>query len=147
MLDETVPAYLSSSFGTATNTLLAGGIAIAIVLAIILPEATDVEGMKADEVGWRVIYGFPYICQVLTNLLFLTMFREDSIVFNIANGNDEDALKLIRKVYDKNEDPHAVLATLKSTSQKGSSNVTIGQATCDRKYKKATWVAFALCFF
>jgi len=146
MLDETVPAYLSSSFGTATNTLLAGGIAVAIVLAILLPESDDVEALKADG-NWRIIYGFPYLCQFLTNLLFLTAFREDSIVFNIANGNDEDALLLIRKVYAKTEDPHAVLATLKSTSQKGSSNVTIGQATCARKYKKATWVAFALCFF
>lgn len=146
MLDETVPAYLSSSFGTATNTLLAGGIAIAIVLALVLPESNDYEAMKVDG-NWRIIYGFPYICQVLTNLMFLTCFREDSIVFNIANGNDEDAIKLIKKVYAKDEDPHAVLATLKSTSQKGSSNVTIGQATCDRKYKKATWVAFALCFF
>lgn len=61
MLDETVPAYLSSSFGTATNTLLAGGIMVAIVLAVILPESTDYEGMKKDHL-WRVIYGFPYIC-------------------------------------------------------------------------------------
>lgn len=65
----------------------------------------------------------------------------------MANGNDEDAIALIKKVYAKDEDPQAVLDTLKNTSQKGSSNVTIGQACCDRKYKKATWVAFALCFF
>lgn len=146
MLDETVPAYLSSSFGTATNTLLAGGIMVAIVLAVILPESTDYEAMKKDDL-WRVIYGFPYICQFLTNLMFLTCFREDSIVFNIANGNDEAAIALIKKVYAKDEDPQAVLQTLKNTSHKGSSNVTIGQACCDRKYKKATWVAFALCFF
>jgi len=146
MLDETVPAYLSSSFGTATNTLLAGGIMFAIVLAVGLPESTDIAAMEKDGF-WRVIYGFPYICQFLTNLMFLTCYREDSIVFNIGTGNDEEALALIRKVYAKDEDPNAVLATLKGTSQKGSSNVTIGQATCDRKYKKATWVAFALCFF
>jgi len=146
MLDETVPAYLSSSFGTATNTLLAGGIAVAIILGAFLPEADDKEGLLADG-NWRIIYGFPYICQALTNLLFLTCFREDSIVFSIGNGDDESAITLIKKVYAKTEDPSAVLATLKSTSQKGSSNVTIGQACCDRKYKKATWVAFALCFF
>lgn len=38
MLDETVPIHLNSSFGTATNTFLSGGIMIALLLGIILPD-------------------------------------------------------------------------------------------------------------
>lgn len=41
MLDETVPIHLNSSFGTATNTFLSGGIMLAIVLGLLLPDGAD----------------------------------------------------------------------------------------------------------
>jgi MFS family permease len=61
MLDETVPIHLSSTFGTATNTFLSGGIMVALLLGAGLPDDDDIEGQKADGF-WRVIYGFPYLC-------------------------------------------------------------------------------------
>ena len=60
MLEETVPIQNQSAFGTATNTLLAGGIMIAIVLAVGLPDEDDLIGMKNDQF-YRVIYGFPWV--------------------------------------------------------------------------------------
>ena len=48
MLEETVPIQNQSAFGTATNTLLAGGIMIAIVLGVGLPEGDDILGMLDD---------------------------------------------------------------------------------------------------
>jgi hypothetical protein len=42
MLDETVPIHLNSSFGTATNTFLSGGIMLAIVLGLLLPDGADI---------------------------------------------------------------------------------------------------------
>jgi iron-sulfur cluster repair protein YtfE (RIC family) len=77
----------------------------------------------------------------------MVWFKEDSINFNIANGNDEDAIKLIKKCYDKSEDPDEILKTLKNKSSKGASNVTLGEACCNPKYKKATWIGFFVCFF
>lgn len=38
MLDETVPVHLHSVFGTATNSFLAGGIMIALILGVLLPD-------------------------------------------------------------------------------------------------------------
>ena len=125
MLDETVPIHLNSSFGTATNTFLSGGIMIAVVLGAILPEDKDFDGQKADG-NWRILYGFPYICQFFTILMFMCCFREDSITFTISQGKDEEALALIKKVYSPKEDPLEILASLKGKSQKGSSNVTLG---------------------
>jgi facilitated trehalose transporter len=61
MLDETVPIQLSSTFGTATNTFLSGGIMIALLLGVGLPAGDDIEGQKEDKF-WRVLYGFPYAC-------------------------------------------------------------------------------------
>ena len=77
--------------------------------------------------------------------MFLTCFKEDSITYSISTNNDADALTLIRKVYAAHEDPEQILESLKSKSEKGSSNITLGQACCDRKYKPSTWIAFFLC--
>lgn len=146
MLDETVPIQLSSSFGTATNTFLSGGIMVALLLGAGLPEQDDIQG-QIDDGFWRVIYGFPFACQAITILMFLTLFREDSITYSISTDNDADALSLIKKVYASHEDHQEVLAALKGKSEKGASGISLGQACCDRKYKTSTWVAFALCFF
>lgn len=83
MLDETVPIHLNSSFGTATNTFLSGGIMIAVVLGAILPDDLDVAG-QIEDTNWRILYGFPYICQFFTILMFMCCFREDSITFTIS---------------------------------------------------------------
>ena len=38
-------------------------------------------------------------------LLNFTLFiREDSIMFNLGQGNDEGAKNIIKKIYDKSED-------------------------------------------
>ena len=79
--------------------------------------------------------------------MFMTCFREDSITYNISQGNDADALSLIKKVYASHENPEEILASLKGKSEKGSSGVSLSEATCHRKYAMSTWVAFALCFF
>lgn len=124
MLDETVPIHLNSSFGTATNTFLSGGIMIAVVLGALLPEDNDTAGQKLDT-NWRIIYGFPYICSFFTILIFMCCFPEDSITFSISNGRDEEALSLIKKVYSPKEDPEEILKSLKGKSQKGSSNISL----------------------
>ena len=98
MLDETVPIHLNSSFGTATNTFLSGGIMLAIVLGSLLPEGDDVQG-QLDDGNWRVLYGFSYLCNFITIFFFTFFFKEESISFNISRGNDEQALSLIKKVY------------------------------------------------
>lgn len=58
--------------------------------------------------------------------MFLTCYKEDSILYSITNGKDEDAIRLIGKVYAKEEDAVEILNDLKSKQQKGSSDVTLG---------------------
>lgn len=99
MLDETVPIHLNSSFGTASNSFMSGGIMIALLLGVVLPDEVIKDEVTGKEISnnaalaadnnWRVIYGFPYICQALTILMFMTCFREDSIVYSIGKGDDE----------------------------------------------------------
>ena len=110
MLDETVPIQLSSTFGTATNTFLSGGIMVALLLGIGLPDDDDIEGQK--ETGfWRVIYGFQYFCQALTVIMFMTCYPEDSITYSISTENDEASLVLIIKVVSNKDHRLSVVST------------------------------------
>ena len=88
---------------------------IAIVLAVGLPDEDDILAMKRDEF-YRVIYGFPWVFQALTLVLCLTCYREDSIVFLIQQGKDDEAIKTIEKVYSKEEDSGKILSGLKRSS-------------------------------
>ena len=94
-----------------------------------------------------MIYGFQYLCQALTIIMFLTCYPEDSITYSISTDNDAQALSLIKKVYASTEDPEEILKELKGQSQKGASGVTLSQACCEQRYMRSTWIAFALCFF
>jgi hypothetical protein len=58
--------------------------------------------------------------------MFMTCFREDSITYSISQGNDAEALSLIKKVYASHEDPEEILSSLKGKSEKGSSGVSLG---------------------
>jgi MFS family permease len=98
MLDETVPTQYNSAFGTATNSCMSCGIMTALLLGALLPEDDDLEAQLKDN-NWRIIYGFPYVCEVLTILMFMTCFKEDSITYSISVGDTESALRLISKVY------------------------------------------------
>jgi len=55
----------------------------------------------------------------------LTCYREDSILFLIQQGKEEEAMKTIKKVYSKDEDPKKVLNVVKmqsSSAKKGDTN-------------------------
>jgi len=45
--------------------------------------------------------------------MFLTCYKEDSILYSITNDKEEDALRLIEKVYAKEEEPIEILNDLK----------------------------------
>ena len=46
---------------------------------------------------------------VLMLLIFSIFIKEDSVMFNLGNGNDEGAKKIITKIYDKSEDSQLIL--------------------------------------
>ena len=108
MLDETVPVELLGAFGIATNVYICFGIGLATLIGVGLPEDGDIEGYKQDTF-WRVVYGFPIIFCTLQEIIFLFFLKEDSILFSIKNGNDLDAIKLIKRVYNKDEDHQKIL--------------------------------------
>jgi hypothetical protein len=59
MLEETIPFYLLSTFGFASNMFINGGSMISSLLGGILPE-NDPEAIRNTGL-WRVIYAVPWI--------------------------------------------------------------------------------------
>ena len=64
---------------------------------------------NADE-NWRIIYFFPVFVNLIGLIGYFCIIRVDPIMFSIRKGNDEEALKLIKKVYSTEEDPNEILA-------------------------------------
>lgn len=56
-----------------------------------------------DDQWWRFVLFFPIIVNGFILMNFLLYIQEDSIMFNLSEGNEECALKLIVKVYDVSE--------------------------------------------
>lgn len=84
LIEETVPVHLITKSGTSSKSFLFFGILACLLLSIALPRDDDTEAQEQTEM-WRLIYGFQYICQVLTVLIFTASFPEDSIAYNIEN--------------------------------------------------------------
>ena len=82
MVDETIPEKYLGIFGTATNLFLSAGITVAILMGAILPLDDDIQGQLSDQ-NWRVVYGIPFMCQLISLVMFLTLYREDSIINSI----------------------------------------------------------------
>jgi len=98
MIDETCPIYKLKLFGLATNFYLSLGVTIAMVMGLWLPKPDDIDGMKTNQL-WRYIFGMPAVWAILQIICLLTILKYDSIMFLIQQGNNDDALKMISKVY------------------------------------------------
>jgi ABC-type sulfate transport system permease subunit len=69
---------------------------MAMLLGIFLPQD---ELRFAEDENWRIIYAMPGVFAIVQLTLFLFIFREEPINYCIGNERDEEALRLIRRVY------------------------------------------------
>ena len=67
---------------------------------------------------WRIIFGLPWIFQAFTIPALLFIVKEDSIKFLLNQGNEDEALRLIKRVYHKDENHEEIMQYLKATSSK-----------------------------
>ena len=145
MLDETIPASHIGVYGTATNTFLSVGITTSMLLGLILPDDGDTEGQFKDE-NWRVIYGFPLICQTLQVFFMLTVYRDDSIINCIEKGNYDGALRTIKRIYSKEEDHAEILVVYKlQASEKQQSQSNLGDVTALEEKAPVVSLLQAVC--
>ena len=67
---------------------------------------TNVNVNMSDVNGsfWRVTYMTPIIINFIMIINFNVFIQEDSIMYNLSENKDDNALKLIKKVYSSEED-------------------------------------------
>ena len=106
ILSETVPAHWHSAGGIVPYLGLVIGYAIVLVLGL---EQTDwnplaeynnyqssgKEDLK-DSAKWRLVYFIPAIVSFLTLILRCYFFRNDPIMYSLAYGEKDRALRMIK---------------------------------------------------
>ena len=113
-----------------------------ILMGLGLPNANDEDAMKSTQF-WRVIYGMPWVLQAISLTSYLLFFKHDTIKYLIDNKKDDEALQMIKQVYDRNENHRYILDYLKKTSSSGRGNqTTFKEALFGENYWRATWFCF-----
>ena len=125
MINETVPVYLMGKYGAFTAMSAQIGYFIVFGFGFGLPASdynpelqSEPENLLAkqadiDDQFWRVMYLFPVLVNTFMITCFTLLIQEDSIMFNLSQGNDAQALNLIKKVYHASENFDNILSTLK----------------------------------
>lgn len=57
------------------------------------------EELMADDENWRVIFAMPAVIAIIQILLFLFVFKEEPVAFNIAEGKEAEAKALLKRIY------------------------------------------------
>ena len=127
MINETVPEYLKSQYGTYIAVVMTSGYTLTMIVGLGLPEqdynpaiprtGDNLEAYNADKADhfWRFILFVPVILNLIMLIVFFCCIKTDSIMFNLSQGDEQKALELIDRVYDtKSEDRQEILNSLKS---------------------------------
>ena len=97
-LQETIPAEKSAAFDFTTNFGVIFGITINLVLGLILP--TDDAGKEADNVRWRIILALPLAFIAVQLVLWLLIFKLESLKYSFAIRDFDSARAHMNKIYD-----------------------------------------------
>lgn len=153
MIMETIPQNLTGKYSPSIPILMTFGYMLTCAFGIGLPErdynpelAKIGENKKAydamvADVFWRFIYFFPIMMNVIMLSVFAVFIKTDSIMFNLSVKDEEEALKLIDRVYHKSEDRMEILRVLKTqVYEKPKSNVPYCEQLFGRKNRAGTFI-------
>ena len=100
-VDEIKPIEHGGSFGAINQLACCLGQAVPCTLSLAYP--VDFNTVEPDSfyvtTYWRIIFGVPFLIAALQVLLLLTCFRHESPVFLMEQGQDSEALLVLRKFY------------------------------------------------
>lgn len=102
-LNESVPVEYSSTFGFTTNFGVICGIMICLLMGAGLPNPTDDPQAAKDDKLWIVISLFPALIGAINLILWLFVFRLESVKAGIVAEIDSDVYKQgrdhVKKIY------------------------------------------------
>ena len=111
-----------------------------------LPEDKDIHGLEESNY-WRFMFGFPTILFVTSIVGMQFLVRYDSPKYLINQGRIKEARKMVMQIYSKDEVVDDVIAYIKGSSQKETSQVSYKDAMFHPWYRKGTWITVILIIF
>ena len=116
MISETVPVDQLGKFGSAFSILNNVGYTLVLGFGLLLPSGdynpalvNDPANLRAKQADiedqwWHFVLFFPFIVNSLILINYMVYIKEDSIMFNLSQGEEAGALRLIEKIYDTSGD-------------------------------------------
>jgi len=97
---EVSPAEARGVTGSFTQVFVSIGILIAYLFGLHVPTGQDYSTTKW---WWRFMLGFGILIAVVRSVILLVGFRSDTPKFLLANGKEEEAVKILAKIYKKEQ--------------------------------------------
>ena len=136
---ETIPASQREVFGLAVNNGIITGILITNLFGLILPLSGTDESRQTQL--WRLSVGFGLIPAMITQFLFQTTFKEESVKYIIQQGDkNQRALPFLKRIYNL-ENPKLYKRLLHEEKQLARhQGVETGDATPNTRFRKESEV-------
>ena len=100
-LQETVPVEKSATFDFTTNFGVILGVTIDLVVGLGLP--TSAEGRMNDHTYWRAIVGVPLLFILIQLILWIGVFKLESVKYCFSVKDFDGARDQLGKIYRANE--------------------------------------------
>ena len=142
-------------FGCQTNTFICVSVFLALIMGLLLP--TNEADFVTDS-NWRVIFAMPSVFAILQILLYKTVCKFEPVNFLIANGRDDEAVDLLKKIYtvdegdgldeiNKDDIYLQFIEHQRGHLNPDSNEITLKEAVFGETYGRATKVCFILNIF
>lgn len=102
MMNEIVPThYLDKGFGAFTNLAICFIFVANLSLKAV---STLVNSIQNFSHFWQIVFGFPAFFLLINLMFFGCCHKEDTIYFHIISWENEQAQKIIERIYPKETD-------------------------------------------
>ena len=101
VIEETIPAHLQDyGFSTSTNMIINIFVAASMMMGIGMPDA-EADLRTTDY--WKIMYLVPIPFAVLTLILALFVYKQDSVNFHVERGQRGPAMLMLQRLYPDEE--------------------------------------------
>ena len=98
-LAETIPVHKRTIFGVALNLGTVSGLLITSLMGLAMPLAGTPEA-KTTQL-WRVSVGFGIVPAILTSIVWLFIFKKESLKYIVQRGDkNKEALSYLKQIYN-----------------------------------------------
>ena len=142
-INEISPQSIAGTMGSMTQLTVNVGILVSFLLGLNVSKTATIKAHPDDEWWWRFMFAFPILTAALRMICLLFIFKFETPSYLISNGKDEEAKKIIEKIYSAEHSEH-IYKDIK-TRMNNCKDVSYGELF-GPKYRKRVAVGIVLGF-